>query len=87
MYAPPQQLMEVDGQKRKLDSSLLPLVQDLCASVNKVASRLAHVSEGEDSVPRADGDKINSTVAGVGKAPLWAGEKRDARDVLHWDSE
>jgi hypothetical protein len=52
-----------------------------------VASRLAHVLEGEDHVPRSDGDKINSTAAGVGKAPSWAGRAKDARDVLHWDSE
>jgi len=52
-----------------------------------VASRLAHVLEGEDHVPRSDGDKINYTAAGVGKAPSWAGRAKDARDVLHWDSE
>ena len=52
-----------------------------------MASRLAHVLEGEDSVPRSDGDKINSAVAGIGAAPSWAASAKDARDVLHWDSE
>ena len=52
-----------------------------------MASRLAHVLEEESHVPRSDGDKINSTAVGVGKAPLWAGQAKDARDVLHWDSE
>lgn len=63
------------------------MVQDLCASVVKAASGLAAVLR-VDAVPASSaGDKINSTAAGIGSAPAWAVGAKDARDVLHWDSE
>ena len=65
----------------------MPIVQDLCASVAKVATGLAEVMRTEVSSLSPGGDKINSAVAGIGAAPSWAASAKDARDVLHWDSE
>ena len=55
--------------------------------MNKVTSELVSVVGGHLGEGRNFGDKINSASVGLGSVPDWAQGKKDARDVLHWDSE
>jgi gamma-glutamylcysteine synthetase len=55
--------------------------------VNKVTSEVVNVVGRHLGDVRNLGDKINSASVGLGSVPDWAQGKKDARDVLHWDSE